>query len=317
MELAAVGSFLAGGRPLTVSGRPKTLVSYSTGLQDMEHDPNGEFWIEQAYVQYFIPTRRRFAAPLLLVHGGGLTGAVWETKPDGGPGWLSWFLEAGIATYVIDNAERGRAGFCAHEDVWTNQPIVRSNEEAWSLYRFGQARDFASRTPFPGQQFPIEAMDGLARMTVPRWPANGPMMLAGLKAAIARIGRCIVLGHSQGGGLAMAAALEMPDEVLACILVEPHGLPTVMDRAAVRGRSSLLMMGDFITFSPAWQELGRKAEMAQRQWGDASGRAETLDLPGRGLRGNSHMPMMDRNSDAVAALLVEWLDQEHWAFQLV
>ena len=42
---------------------------------------------------------------------GGLTGACWETTPDGRPGWLHNFLSAGFAVYVLDNVERGRSGF--------------------------------------------------------------------------------------------------------------------------------------------------------------------------------------------------------------
>ena len=39
----------------------------------------------------------------------------------------------------------------------------------------------------------------------------------------------------------------------------------------------------------------------------AGGSVEVVDLPERGIRGNSHMVMMDRNSDEVAALVQDWL----------
>lgn len=311
IALTDIGSFYVGGRALTVSGRPKTRVTYSAGFADVPYDPNGHFWIEQAYVQYFLPTRPRFQTPVLLVHGGGLTGAIWETKPDGAPGWLAYFLRAGIATYVIDNAERGRAGFCSHDGVWPGAPITRSGEESWSLYRIGDAANFDARIPFAGQQFPIEAWDGLAKLTVARWPANGPVLLAGLEAAIERIGPCVVIGHSQGGGLALSAALALPDIVRACVLLEPHGIPTAMEKSAVRGRGSLLVMGDYLSLVPEWRDLSSKAHSAQQLWQESSGVAETLALPERGISGNSHMPMMDRNSDVVAEHIVEWLDRQN------
>ena len=50
-----------------------------------ERDPNGDFLIEQVYVQYFIPAEQTFPHPLVLIHGGGLTDACWETTPDGRP----------------------------------------------------------------------------------------------------------------------------------------------------------------------------------------------------------------------------------------
>jgi hypothetical protein len=35
--------------------------------------------------------------------------------------------------------------------------------------------------------------------------------------------------------------------------------------------------------------------------------ADLLDLPAEGIRGNSHNPMMDTNSDEVAGLILDWL----------
>lgn len=313
VELTRFGGVHVGGRPVEIAGRPPTQVSYSASLRDVPYDPNGHFWIEQAYVQFFVPARRRFATPLLLVHGGGLTGAVWEATAEGGSGWLQHFLAAGIATYVIDNAERGRAGFCCHPGIWTGNPIIRSDEEAWSLYRFGAAEDFPNRRPYPGQQFPTERMDVLARLTVPRWPANGPVLNAGLEAAVEWVGPCILLGHSQGGGLAMSVALTRPDLVRACILVEPHGFPAEMPSEAVRSRSLLLVEGDYIERSAEWRELSRQAREAEQAWRGSEGRFETVKLPEHGILGNSHLPMMDRNAEVVAALLVERLDRMHRA----
>ena len=39
----------------------------------------------------------------------------------------------------------------------------------------------------------------------------------------------------------------------------------------------------------------------------AGGHIDIVDLPDVGMKGNSHMIMMDRNSDAVAALIQKWL----------
>ena len=61
------------------------------------------------YVQYVKLASPRAKYPLLLIHGGGLTGVTWETKPDGQPGWQMFFLEAGHDVYVGDGMERGRA----------------------------------------------------------------------------------------------------------------------------------------------------------------------------------------------------------------
>ncbi len=37
---------------------------------------------------------------------------------------------------------------------------------------------------------------------------------------------------------------------------------------------------------------------------------DIIDLPARGIHGNSHFPMMDDNSDAVAALVQDWIESK-------
>ena len=97
ISLADVGSFHVGGKRVLISGKPTEILHF-TGATSFENDPNGAYHIEQAYVQYFIPAERKDDLPVLLVHCGGMTGANWETTPDGRTGWLHRFLEAGFAT---------------------------------------------------------------------------------------------------------------------------------------------------------------------------------------------------------------------------
>jgi uncharacterized protein (UPF0261 family) len=60
-----VGSFHVGGRTAALSG--------------------SEFAVEQMYVQFVKLARPKAKVPILLWHGGSLTGVTWETKPDGKP----------------------------------------------------------------------------------------------------------------------------------------------------------------------------------------------------------------------------------------
>ena len=291
-----IGSFFVGGRRIEVRGQPTRRVSYSHNVAT-DYDPNGSYRIEQAYVQYFVPERPRYRTPLLLVHGGGLTGAQWEDTPDGRPGWLWRFVEAGIETYVIDNVERGRAGWCAIEGEWPDAPVMRSDEEAARFYRFS----------FPGHQFPMEAMDGLSSQTVPRWPSTSSLQAAAVGLAIERIGEVIVLGFSQGGGLAFHGADAHRRQVKACIGIEPHGLPTRFE-PGLPGTPALMVLGDFIEQDDYWRDMAARGRASMAAWERAGGTAEVWDLPARGLHGNTHMMMMDLNSDAIAERLVQWMD---------
>jgi hypothetical protein len=81
-----VGSFHVGGRTAALSGMPTRDVVLSPGAPPIKVDPNGEFAVEQMYVQFVKLAQPKAKVPILLWHGGGLTGVTWETKPDAKPG---------------------------------------------------------------------------------------------------------------------------------------------------------------------------------------------------------------------------------------
>lgn len=303
VELADFGSFYVGGRRVEVRGRPTEALYVSSSVPAYPWDPNGDFFVEQAYVQYFIPARRRCPLPVILQHGGGLTGACWETTPDGRPGWINSFLEAGFATYVIDTVERGRAGFCAVPGEWPGAPVSRSLQMAWTMFRFGPRYGEA----FPGQRFPVASIDAFGRGFVPRWAHTIPLQQAALIEAIRKIGPCVLVGHSQGGEFGSAAVTAVPELVRAAVFLEPSGFPDRFDN--VRGRSFLYMMGDYIDrdASGLWGPLEPKTRATVEALAKGGARAEYLSLPERGIRGNSHMLMMDDNSDELARLTQDWI----------
>lgn len=308
ITLRDFGSFHVGGREVRISGAPKEVIHF-TPQTSTELDPNGTYHIEQAYVQYFIPEPLRHDLPVLLVHGGGMTGANWETTPDGRPGWLQRFLEAGFATYVIDNVERGRSGWCALPDQWEGPAVQRSMEQAWSLFRFGRAEDFARQTPFPGMQFPIGASVTFARQSVPRWTTTTEIMKAGFRAALERIGPCVVVCHSQGGEIALNTIAQHPELVRHAVALEPSGFPDADAATGLADQHWLFVMGDNLDESDFWVPLMARTRDSVAGLKAAGSDATLLHLPEHGITGNSHMLMMDRNSDAVAALTIEWLTE--------
>ena len=64
------GSFHAGGRIVRISSKERRTIRFTADTVH-ERDPNGDFLIEQVYVQYFIPAEQTFPHPLVLIHGGG------------------------------------------------------------------------------------------------------------------------------------------------------------------------------------------------------------------------------------------------------
>ena len=111
IALRDMGSFHVGGRVIEISGQPIKEIVFTPGGVPAKMDPNGKYQVEQMYVQYFLPQSRKGKLPLLLWHGGGLTGVTYETKPDGGEGWLTYFIRKGWDTYISDAVERGRSGW--------------------------------------------------------------------------------------------------------------------------------------------------------------------------------------------------------------
>ena len=59
------------------------------------------------------------------------------------------------------------------------------------------------------------------------------------------------------------------------------------------------------------QEIWTRQQPASRAFADYlnanGGKVEWLELPKIGIKGNSHMTMMDTNSDQIAALIQDWM----------
>jgi hypothetical protein len=106
ITLRDMGSFHIGGREAVISGKPVKEVVFSPGGVPAKVDPNGVYQVEQMYVQYFLPLPQRGKVPILLWHGGGLTGVTYETTPDGREGWLNYFAKKGVERLQFG---RGRA----------------------------------------------------------------------------------------------------------------------------------------------------------------------------------------------------------------
>lgn len=76
IELRDMGSFHVGGRTVQISGKPIKDVLFSPGGVPAKVDLNGSYQVEQMYPQYFLVKNRRGSAPVLLWHGGGMTGVT-------------------------------------------------------------------------------------------------------------------------------------------------------------------------------------------------------------------------------------------------
>jgi pimeloyl-ACP methyl ester carboxylesterase len=314
IALKEVGSFHVGGREVTISGKPVKEVLFTPGGVPAKIDPNGVYLAEQMYVQYFIPQNPRGTLPLLLWHGGGLTGVTYETTPDGREGWLNYFLKRGWSVYNSDAVERGRAGWAMYPDILKGEPVFLTKENPWERFRIGApgsySEDKSRRKAYPGQQFPVDAYDQFVKQAVPRWTTTDAATIAAYTALVDKVCPCVVLVHSQAGLYGFRVAQARPDKVKALVAVEPANAGDLKAAAVLRDTPILAIYGDYIEKDARWPKIRAIGVNFLNAVNAEGGKAQVIDLPKVGIRGNSHMIMMDRNSSEVAALIQRWLERQ-------
>jgi pimeloyl-ACP methyl ester carboxylesterase len=161
----------------------------------------------------------------------------------------------------------------------------------------------------PGNQFPADRASyrNFMRQIVPRFTTTDELTLDAYDALLQRVGPAVVMAHSQGGFFAWNAAQRRPDAVRALVLVEPASVGDPAQIAALRDIPVLMIYGDYITDDARWPDIRARGVAFAESLRAADGEVDIVDLPAHGITGNSHMIMMDRNSDQVAALVQGWL----------
>ncbi len=316
LVLKAQGSFFVGGEK----------VEQTQGeLGDL--GPGGHITVNQMYVRYMVPQGGDGNPPVVMVHGATLTGKSWETTPDGRMGWDEYFVRRGHPVYVPDQVGRGRSGF--NQAVFNNvragsvpaaslpRWLRFSDEGVWPNFRFG----LKPGQPFPDTQFPVTAVDELSKQGVPDVsfggvPTPNPTLKA-LSDLATQLNGAVLMGHSQSGSFPLAAALLNPAAMKGLVLVEPGTCPanyTDEQIATLAKVPVLVVFGDYrdtptgIPALPTWQGRYEGCQAMIGRIKNAGGQAEMLAPPDRGIRGNSHMIMQDKNHLQIADLILQWID---------
>jgi pimeloyl-ACP methyl ester carboxylesterase len=312
IALRDMGSFHVGGRDVEVTGKPVKEVVFTPGGVPAKIDLNGTYAVEAMYVQYFLPENRRGSVPLLMWHGGGLTGVSYESTPDGREGWLNYFIKQGWDTYNSDAVERGRAGWAMSPDIFKGEPVFLAKANPFERFRIGQGpgswnTDPALRKLMPNVQFPVEAYDNFVKQAVPRWTTTDDAIIRAYIGLVDRVCPCVILFHSQAGQFGFKVAQARPEKVKALVAVEPAGIGDPKQAAALKGIPILAVFGDNIALDSRWPQMRKNDDGFFDEIAKAGGKVDVLDLPNAGLRGNSHMLMMDKNNLQVAVLIQDWL----------
>jgi pimeloyl-ACP methyl ester carboxylesterase len=210
LMLAHEGFFYVNGKPTKVDGR-----EYISG---------------QMYVEERIPAAKTKPYPIVMVHGGTMSGTNFTGTPDGREGWAQYFVRQGYTVYVVDQVGRGRSGYLAAA-YGPDRNVERSNsasrfvaEEKFNLWPQAHLH-----TQWPGTGEPNDAATmQLASGQIPaiaNFQTQQVLNRDALVALIDRIGPAILLVHSQAGAFGWPVADARPDRVKAILAIEPNGPP--------------------------------------------------------------------------------------------
>lgn len=283
--------------------------------------------INQMYVEYMIPYLKA-NTPVIFVHGAGMSGACYDTTPDGRMGWFEYFVRKSFPVYVVDQVGRARSGF--NQAVYNNvaEGIVKSSKQprisrmgdvhsAWINFRIGPEKDVA----FSDTQYPVEFVSELSKMSISDLSDSLPTPNPNYKtlALLAKkINGAILVGHSQAGHFPIETALLDPNHIKGMVLLEPGTCEAekFSDSEILKlvNIPLLVVYGDHLEGSieipnstDSWQKRFDGCNRLINRINTNGGEAAMLYLPDKGMNGNTHMFMQDKNNLDVADLIMKWM----------
>jgi pimeloyl-ACP methyl ester carboxylesterase len=270
--------------------------------------------------------------PLVLVHGGGHTGACYHCTPDGRPGWAPLFAGLGYTVIVPDWPGVGRSGrvdpaLLTGDVVCTALgALIESLDEPCVLLTHSMSGAWGWRLlETHGRR--IRALVGVAPappgniQPVPDILSRGDGYVEVMRGAFRRrvdrdrptpFDRLLVEQKLVGDGDRFPrAAFTMYERSL---IANPPRLAwersniegsqvRVREVAALKGKPVLVVSADH---DP---DHTQAIDGPVVDWLRAAGaRAEHCWLPDRGISGNGHMMMLESNNADIAALIAAWID---------
>jgi len=225
LALLACGSVQAADEPLVLARDGFMYVGGKTMPVD-----GREYFYGQMYVEIRIPAKQTHPYPIIMVHGGSMSGTNYTGTPDGRDGWAQHFLRRGHAVYVVDQVGRGRSIYRSGVYGALRYPeVARAQERFIAMKRLKLWPQAEKHTQWPGGDAPGDAvfdefiasqLPSLADMTEQQ-KLNVPALIA----LIDKIGPSILLTHSQSGSFGWPVADARPDQVKALLAIEPNGPP--------------------------------------------------------------------------------------------
>jgi pimeloyl-ACP methyl ester carboxylesterase len=243
------------------------------------------------------------------------------STPDGRPGWASLLLQQGYRVYLIDRPAQGRAPYEPQfHGAFRNAPTYEEISLAYTGTQqgAGASESYAQRhTQWPGTGEPGDpALDQLMAAQGPAFSGSArAQQIWRSRAALLldEIGPAIFVTHGDSAAFGWLAADARPGMVKALVLLEPGAPSPVVSGfgAQAIALSSLKQLAALpvavVTADASAANLTDVRTVdALRQAGCT---VEHLQLADRGIRGNGHYMMMERNHREVLAQVSDWWGQ--------
>ena len=311
--------------------------------------PYGTIPQGQMFVQYMIPAERRYALPIVMVHGGGGQG-THMMGIGRRPGWVHYFVQAGYAVYWVDRPGFGRSPY--HPDALgashlRNVPSHEGLVASTAVFNTAQ-------WPGPGgmndplvDQFMACEVGNVADEAFHSdltWPGGVELL--------DKIGPCILLTHAFGGFFGWGVADRRPNLVKAILAMEINTNPfsaqfkwgltaspmtydppvtepsqfKLVDHTPPPDSPRPVVSPYKLQAEPArkWKNLqnipmgwltsefgGGGSPVAQVAFLKQVGcQAEMLRLRDHGILGNGNLMLLEKNNHEVFTVLRDWLDKK-------
>ena len=229
LALVTTGTAASPPRP-TAPARPVVTQDWFYVGGHYVDTPGGTVLTGTMYTQVFTPLHVTHRYPIVLIHGGGGTGATYEKTADGRPGWAYDYARRGFRVYVVDQPARGRSIQDTTIDGKVVRDTVKSVEQRLTIPEtFNLWPQAHLHNQWPGTGKPGDpAFDAFLATRGTSLQDNGTMeelTTAATVKLLDKIGPAIVQTHSQAGTYGWRIADARPKLVKALIQVEPNGPP--------------------------------------------------------------------------------------------
>jgi len=269
---------------------------------------------------------------IVMLHGGGHTGACWLRTVNDRPGWAYLFAAAGHRVIAPDWPGHGRSGAVDYSKLdggqvchWLTSFIEQLGEPVvlvahsmggalgWRIAELAGRSVIAIVGVAPAPPGNIQPEANLLKETEQGWTVRVGSHTVFLQKAPSAphesfirnklIGKSTRFPVESLARYASSLTITAPRLIYERLNIDGSQV-RVEDPFSFAGRPVLVLTGTNDVDHP------RRVDEAIAEWLKAHGaQAEFIWLGDRGISGNGHMLMLEDNSDDIGALILEWLEK--------